>query len=287
MSGAWRQARLCAVRTLGLVTALIVGAPAAAQEAATTPSTLSTSETAASGDALAQQLQNPVASLIQVPIQNNVDFNIGPEDGLRVTTNIQPVVPVPLNERWNIVSRTILPVIYQSDVTGAGKNQFGLGDTVQSFFFSPKLVGESGIIWGAGPVFLLPTGTRHDLSGKKWGVGPTGVVLKQAGPWTYGMLVNQIWSVAGSDAREDQSLGFAQPFVSYVNKDLVTYSASMDINYDWIADQATIPISLGISKLIKGQQPISIGAGVRYYIEKPMGGPDWGVKISVTLLFPQ
>jgi hypothetical protein len=123
------------------------------------------------------------------------------------------------------------------------------------------------------------------------GTGVTACILalglKQAGPVTYGLLVSQIWSVAGSDARGDLSLGLAQPFLSYVTPDLVTYSAGADINYDWINDQATIPVNLGINKLIKGKQPLSIGGGVRYYVEKPAGGPDWGVRISVALLFPQ
>jgi len=244
---------------------------------------------AASGGAsdLAQQLANPVASLIQVPVQTNFDFGIGPDDGMRMTTNIQPVIPVPVNDDWNVISRTIVPVIYQEDITAPDSSQFGLGDTVQSFFFSPKELGDSGIIWGAGPVVLVPTGTSAALSSKKWGVGPTGVVLKQAGPWSIGMLVNQIWSIAGDDNRPDASLGFAQPFVSYVTKDMVTYSSSLDVTYDWINDSASIPLNVGISKLIPGKVPISVGGGARYYIETPAGGPDWGLRVSVSLLFPQ
>jgi hypothetical protein len=266
---------------LALLVAALPG-QLAAQEVAT-----ASNEAPSSGDDLAQQLANPVASLIQVPIQNNIDFGIGPSDGFRITSNVQPVVPIAVNERWNVISRTIVPIIYQSDATGAGQSEFGLGDTAQSFFFSPKEVGESGVIWGAGPVILLPTGTDSALSGKKWGAGPTGVLLKQSGPWSTGVLVSQIWSVAGDDARGDLSLGLAQPFVSYVTKNLVTYSGSVDVNYDWIADQATIPVNFGISKLIKGKQPLSIGGGVRYYVEKPAGGPEWGLRLSVALLFPQ
>jgi len=238
-------------------------------------------------DDLAQKLQNPVASLISVPIQTIADFGIGPDDGFRITTNVQPVVPIAVNDNWNVISRTIVPIVYQQDVTAPGASQFGFGDTVQSFFFSSKEVGSSGIIWGAGPVFLIPTGTEAVLSAKKWGVGPTGVLLKQSGPLSVGILVNQIWSIAGDDARSDVSVGLAQPFVSYVNKDLVTYSASFDVSHDWINDTSTIPFSLGISKLIRGRQPLNISGGVRYFVEKPVGGPDWGVRLSVSLLFPQ
>lgn len=270
------------VRLAALGAALTFAMPLAAQDAP------SPAEAAGGGgDDLAQQLQNPVASLISVPVQANADFGIGPDDGFRLTTNVQPVVPIAVNENWNVISRTIVPIVYQSDITAPGQSQFGLGDTVQSFFFSPKEVGSSGIIWGAGPVFLIPTGTEGALSGKKWGAGPTGVLLKQSGPLSVGILVNQIWSFAGDDARGDISVGLAQPFVSYVNKDLVTYSASFDVSQDWINDTTTIPINLGISKLIKGKQPLSIGGGVRYYVEKPTGGPDWGLRLTVTLLFPQ
>ena len=250
--------------------------------------TVATGQASAAGpDELAQQLQNPIGALIQLPFQTNADFGIGPDDGFRITTNVQPVVPISVSEDWNVISRTILPITYQQDVTGPGNSQFGLGDTLQSFFFSPKEVGDSGIIWGVGPVFLVPTGTEAALSGEKWGVGPTAVLLKQAGPLSVGILANQIWSFAGDDARGDVSLAFAQPFVSYVNKDLVTYALSLDTTHDWINDTTSMPVNFNITKLIKGKQPVSIGAGVRYYLETPAGGPDWGVRFSVTLLYPK
>ncbi|WP_349512989.1 hypothetical protein [Erythrobacter sp. NFXS35] len=265
----------------------ICAVPSAAQDTAEAPVVVASGEDASSGSDLAQQLQNPVASLIQVPIQNNIDFGIGPDDGFRITSNVQPVVPMSVNSKWNVISRTITPIIYQQDVTAPGASQFGLGDTVQSFFFSPKEIGSSGIIWGAGPVFLLPTGTQAALSGEKFGAGPTAVVLKQMGPWSVGLLVNQIWSIAGDSGRGDVNQGFAQPFASYVTKDLVTYSAGLDISQDWENDLTTIPVNLGISKLIPGKRPLSIGGGVRYYVEKPEGGPDWGLRLSIALLSPQ
>ncbi len=155
---------------------------------------------AAQDTELAKQLSNPVASLISVPFQFNYDSGFGPEDGHRVTLNIQPVIPITLNEDWNLISRTILPVIWQEDIAGPSGSQFGLGDTVQSLFLSPSAAGPGGIIWGAGPVFLLPTSTDPLLGTDRWGAGPTGVVLMQSGPWTYGMLANHIWSFAGQEA---------------------------------------------------------------------------------------
>lgn len=237
---------------------------------------------------LAQQLSNPVASLIQVPVQNNFDWGWGLDgDGFRFTANIQPVVPVSLGTDWNMISRTIVPVIGQNDVTGPGTSQFGLGDIVQSLFFSPKAPSASGIVWGAGPVVLVPTATDQALGGGKWGVGPTAVVLKIAGPITYGALANHIWSFAGKDSRNDISASFVQPFFTYTTKKATTFSINSETTYDWNNDIWLVPINVAISQLVVvGKQPVSFGGGVKYWVESPTGGPDWGLRLSVTLLFP-
>ena len=153
-----------------------------------------------SADELAKKLSNPVAALISVPLQFNGDFNYGSEDGTRVNLNIQPVIPTSISEDWNVITRVIIPITSQNDLVGDSGHQFGLGDTTPSFFFSPKAPTASGWIWGVGPVFLLPTATNDLLGSGKYGLGPTAVVLKQtASGWTYGALVNQIWSVAGDE----------------------------------------------------------------------------------------
>jgi hypothetical protein len=146
---------------------------------------------------LARQLTNPVAALISVPLQLNYNSDIGPaDDGRQWVLNIQPVIPFSLNDDWNLISRTIVPIVDQSDIFPGAGSQTGLGDTVQSLFFSPVAPTAGGWIWGAGPVFLLPTGTNRLLTTDKWGVGPTAVALRQQGPWTGGLLGNHIWSVA-------------------------------------------------------------------------------------------
>ncbi|TGW06688.1 transporter, partial [Mesorhizobium sp. M2D.F.Ca.ET.145.01.1.1] len=152
---------------------------------------------------LAKKLSNPIASLISVPFQFNWDQGYGPNDGDKGYVNIQPVIPFSLNDDWNVISRTILPVAYQHDIAGPSGNQFGLGDISQSLFFSPKKPTANGIIWGVGPVFLFPTATDELLGGQKWGAGPTAVVLKQKDGWTVGMLANHIWSFAGDGDRSD------------------------------------------------------------------------------------
>lgn len=238
---------------------------------------------------LAKKLSNPIASLISVPFQFNHDHGYGPLDGDKSALNIQPVVPISLNEDWNLISRTILPVVWQDDIAGPSGSQFGLGDTVQSFFLSPAKPTESGIVWGAGPVFLIPTATDDLLGGEKWGAGPTVVALKQDGPWTYGVLANHIWSFSGNDDRNDISNTFLQPFLSYTTPDAWTFGLNTESTYDWKAKEWSVPINLTISKLVKiDDQPISLTAGVRYWATAPDNGPEGlGVRLGLTFLFPK
>ncbi|WP_297841394.1 transporter [uncultured Roseibium sp.] len=238
---------------------------------------------------LAKKLSNPVASLISVPFQWNYDHGFGPADGNKVTLNVQPVVPFSLNEDWNLVSRTILPVVWQDDIAGNSGTQFGLSDTTQSFFFSPKVPTSGGIIWGLGPVLLLPTGTDDLLSTRKWGAGPTGVVLRQSGPWTYGGLVNHVWSYAGDDNRNDVNSTFLQPFLSYTTDDAWTFTLNSESTYDWTSDEWSVPINAMVAKLVTiDKQPISFQAGVRYYAASSDNGPEgFGARAAVTFLFPK
>ncbi len=239
---------------------------------------------------LAKQLQNPVAALISVPFQFNYDKNIGAnDDGERLTLNIQPVVPVSISEDWNLISRTILPVVYQDDIfTGAG-SQSGIGDIVQSVFFSPKDPTENGWIWAAGPVFLFPTGSDDLLTTDKWGVGPTVVALAQRGPWTYGALANHIWSFAGDDDRDDLNATFIQPFLSYTTPTAWSFTLQTESTYDWENEQWSIPIAGIISKVTNiGGQTVSFSGGLRYWAESPDSGPEGlAFRAVVTLLFPK
>lgn len=236
---------------------------------------------------LAQQLSNPVASLISVPIQSNFDWGYGADgDGFRYTANIQPVIPVSVGEDWNMISRTILPVISQNDVTGPDTSQFGLGDITQSLFFSPK-VAKNGVVWAVGPVFLLPTATDRALGSGKLGAGPTGLLLKIDGKATYGVLANHLWSIAGKDDRSDVSASFVQPFFSYTTSRATTYGINAEASYDWVGDKWIVPVNVTISQLVNiGSQPVSLGGGVKYYVASPTGGPDWGLRLVVTFLFP-
>lgn len=239
---------------------------------------------------LAKKLSNPVASLISVPFQFNFDDGYGPDSkGSKFVMNVQPVIPISISEDWNVIWRNIMPVIYQSDVVG-NSSQGGLGDFTDSFFLSPKAP-VAGMIVGAGPVVLLPTATDERLGSERWAAGPTVVVLKQSGGWTYGMLANHLWDYAGTAQRENVNVTFANPFVSFTTKTAMSFSLNTETTYNWDAgrDHWTIPVNFAVSQLIKvGQQPVQLQAGLRYWAETPANGPSgWGFKAAVTLLFPK
>lgn len=237
---------------------------------------------------LAKASLNPIAALISLPLQFNHDDNIGPAaKGEKWQLNVQPVIPFSLNADWNLISRTIVPLNDQDGLGAADAS--GVGDIVQSLFFSPKAPTAGGWIWGAGPVLLLPTASDEALGGKKWGLGPTAVLLRQAHGWTYGALANHIWSVAGEVGRSDISATFLQPFLSYTTKTFTTFGVNTESTYDWKYEQWSVPINLTVTQMLKvGQQPINLQAGVRYWAESPDAGPEgWGYRLALTFLFPK
>jgi hypothetical protein len=242
-----------------------------------------------SDQSLAEQLANPISSLISVPFQYNYDCCFGPSDGEKHTLNIQPVIPKGISPNWNVIVRTILPVVGFTSPAPGIDDEFGLSDTVQSFFFSPKAT-HHGVTWGAGPVFLWPTATDRDLGSDKWGAGPTFVILKQQSGWTYGVLTNHIWSYAdasGGGRKPEVNATFLQPFLSYTWKDSTTLSLNTESTYDWTAEEWNIPINLVVSHVYNfGHQPVQLAVGGRVYADSPGDGPEWGLRGVVTFLFP-
>jgi hypothetical protein len=236
---------------------------------------------------LAKKLSNPVADLISIPLQFNYDEGFGANDAGFWRLNVQPVIPFALTPEVNLISRTIVPVVYQESLAPGIDSSFGLGDTLQSFFVSPREP-VGGWIVGAGPAFSFPTATDDLLGSEKWGAGPTAVVLRQAHGWTYGILANHIWSFAGEDDRESVNVSFLQPFLAYTTSGATTFTLNTESTYDWDESEWTIPLNVMVSQLMRvGKLPVSVGVGGRWYAEAPDGGPEWGARLVLTILLPR
>jgi hypothetical protein len=255
---------------IGAVAALLaLPAPAAAQ----------------SEDELAKQTQNPVASLISVPFQGNWDFDLGDRNAIGTLLNVQPVMPFGISEQTNVILRVIMPLTSQPGADATRIN--GLGDVVATAFFSPAKSGR--VIWGVGPVFLLPAATNTSLGSEKFGIGPSVVALAQPGPWTVGVLYNQIWSVSGASDRDDVNSLFLQPFVNYNLGHGVSAGVSVEASANWEADENwTAPLLFSLSKVTRlGKRPVSFAVAAGPTLANPEGGASWRFRFSATFLFPR
>ena len=253
--------------------------------------------TAAHGaDDISEKLADPIANLISVPFQFNHDANTGTgNEGDRLTLNFQPVIPIALDDDWLLITRTIVPVVYQDEVTiDEDDTQFGLGDVQQSFFFSPKHSGIEHVKFGVGPIFLWPTATNDSLGTRKFGIGPAALALYQRNPWTVGLLANHIWSYADvgdgdlPQDRPDVNQTFLQPFATYQLGGGWSVVAQLEATYSWTDEHWTVPLSTGVSKVTHiGKLPVSLGVQGRYWLEGPDGAPEWGARLIVTFVFPE
>jgi hypothetical protein len=237
---------------------------------------------------LARAAQNPVASMISLPFQNNTNFNFGPQDKTQNILNIQPVWPFALNDKWNLITRTIVPVVSQPATAPGTDREFGIGDTTFTAFFLPK--DSRKWIWGAGPVLLIPTNTDDYLGPDKWGAGLSFVALTMPGNWVVGSLFSNVWSFAGS-GDNDVNLFTWQPFVNYNMADGWYLSSSPIITANWEADSGdewTIPFGGGIGKIFRlGKQPMNFQTQAFYNVEKPDNGADWQLRVQLQFLFPK
>ena len=245
-----------------------------------------TDEAAQAAD-IAKKLSNPVAALISVPLQNNWDYGIGTTNAMKYTLNIQPVVPLSISKEWNVIIRTIVPIIDAESTVPGGSMSSGLGDITQSFFFSPKEPTSGGWIIGAGPAILYPSASHDAIGAGKWAAGPTIVVLKQEHGFTYGVLANQLWSFAGWGPTSVNAM-FLQPFLTFTTKKYTTFGLNTESTYNWTSSEWTVPINASVTQLLKiKKQIISLQFGYRYYATAPTGGPNHGWRFALTLVFPK
>ena len=239
---------------------------------------------------LAQDLTNPIADIMTIPIQFNYDQDFGTGDqGSKMQLNIQPVIPFEVNSDWNLITRTIVPLIDQEDLFPGAGSQSGLGDINMSLFFSPKKPTAGGITWGVGPVFLFPSATDSLLGAKKWAAGPGVVALTMRGPWTLGGLANHVWSFAGDSDRNDINNTFLQPFVAYTTPSAWTVSAQSESNYNWETRKWSIPVNVAVAKLVfLGRLPVSLQAGVGYWAESPVTGAEgFRYRLQANIVLPR
>ena len=240
---------------------------------------------------LAKLAQNPVGNLISLPFQNNTNLNFGPEKGTQDILNIQPVIPISVNADWNIITRTILPVIWNPSLGPDVPSKDGIGDTVFTAFLSPAHPGH--LIWGAGPVFQLPTNSNSELGNKNWGMGPSFVVLhlEHDDPWVYGVLVNNIWSLTSNKEGGAYNNGLIQPFVNYNFDEGFYLTSSPILTVDWKApssQQWTVPLGGGVGKIFHlGKLPVNTQLSAYYNIVRPDFGPNWQIRAQVQLMFPK
>jgi hypothetical protein len=241
---------------------------------------------------LVRAAQNPVADLISFPLQNNTNFQVGPNGSTQNVLNIQPVVPFNLNEGWNLITRTIVPVINQPALYPGGDRECGLGDTNFTMFLSPvSSMGPGEILWGFGPSLEFPTATEDVLGTEKWSAGPSFVALTMKGPWVFGGLVRQIWSYAGDGDRASVNQMLLQPFINYNLPDNWYLTSSPIITANWqedSSDQWTIPVGGGLGKLMfLGKLPVNVSCQAYYNVESPENGADWTLRLQVQFLFPK
>ncbi len=268
-------------------TALAGLAPAQAQQAPAADKTADSSGDSASD--LAKKLQNPIGDLYSFPFQGNTNFGVGPHSGTQEILNVQPVIPFHVSDDWNIITRTILPLVWNPDMSPLPSTAFGTAPTTFSAFLSPRNP-TNGWLWGVGPVVQIPTATSPTLGSSVWGGGATGVLVYMKGPWVAGVLVNNVWSLGGNNGlfatRYNNFL--TQPFVNY-NFGAGWYLTSSPIvtaNWETPGTKWTVPIGGGAGRVVKiGKLPVNFMVGAYYNLVRPEYGADWQLRTQVTFIF--
>jgi len=244
-----------------------------------------------SEEALAKLAQNPIGNLISLPFQNNTNFNVGPQRGVQDILNIQPVIPISVGSDWNIITRTIVPVVFNPSLGPNVGAVNGLGDTQFSAFLSPAEPGHW--IWGVGAITQVPTHTSPTLGNDNLGLGPTAVLLflDKGNPWVFGAVVNNVWSAGTSPTAPAYSNGLIQPFVNYNFEGGLYLTSAPIVTMTWLASvnqQLTLPLGAGIGKIFHlGKLPVNAQLSAYYNVVRPDYGPDWQIRAQVQLLFPK
>jgi hypothetical protein len=277
-----KRTRLAAIL---LASALYSLAPAQAQQAAA-----GDDAPGQNASDLAKKLQNPIGDLYSIPFQSNSNFGVGPHRGTQEILNIQPVIPFHVGDDWNIITRTILPLVWNPDMSPIPSEAFGTAPTTFSAFLSPRNP-SNGWLWGIGPAIQIPTASSPLLGSSVWGGGPTGVLVYMNGPWVAGVLANNIWSFGGTSGRLGNSYNnfLTQPFVNYNFGGgwYVTTSPIVTANWEAAGTKWTVPIGAGVGRVVKlfDKLPVNFMVGAYYNVIRPTYGADWQLRSQVTFIF--
>ena len=238
---------------------------------------------------LAKKTQNPVANLISIPLQNRMNFGIGPNHRTQNILNVQPVVPISLNSEWNLITRTIMPIIKQPDISTTNDNTWGIGSTSFTALLSPANPGP--VIWGVGPAIQIPTTTDNQLGSRDWGAGPSFVALTMQGPWVFGAIANQVWSIGDNKNSPNTSAFFTNAFINYNLSDGWYLTSSPIITANWQATSGnkwTVPVGGGFGKVQRiGGLPFNLSVQAYENVVRPDPGADWELRLQIALLLPK
>jgi hypothetical protein len=292
MHGIPRLITLCAsLLALSFLPATARAQSAPPNQAPDVPAETQDADSGGDATALAKKLQNPIGNLYSFPFQNNINFNYGPHGGTQDILNVQPVIPIHVNEDWNVITRTILPLLWQPSLDPAHTVPFGTGPTTFSAFLSPSNP-VNGWLWGIGPVVQVPTISDKTLGSPVWGGGPTGVLVYLKGPWVAGVLVNNVWSFGGASGRGGTSYNMflTQPFANYNFGEGWYVGSSPIITANWLtagSNAWTLPVGANVGKVVKigGKLPVNFSLGAYYNALRPEFGSTWQLRTQVTLIF--
>lgn len=257
-----------------LILALWLASPASAQDDAA---------------ALAKATQNPLAAMISLPIQSNLNFGLGEYGRTQHVLNLQPAIPLALGD-WTLINRFIAPVIHQPIITDESRSMDGLGDIIYQGFFAPQP--NNGLTYGFGPVASLATATEQILGSEKWTVGPGLILVKMTGPWVLGGVAWNTWSFAGDDNRPETNAMGLQYFINYNLPDAWFLTTSPMITANWMADEGnkwTVPFGAGVGKVFAvGPQMLNGNMAGYWNAVTPdnVDGPDWTLRLQLVFLFP-
>jgi len=246
--------------------------------------------------AIVKLSQNPVGNIAVVPFQNNFNYGVGPYTRFQYNLNVQPVIPIMLNPNLSLIARTIIPILVQPSfappsacVTASGcGSTFGIGDIQEQLYFGPKTK-PGALIWGAGPIFQVPSASPDTLGSGKWSAGAGAAALVMPGHIVTGILVTQIWSFAGQANRANVNAALFQPFFNYNLKDgwALTTAPSFTANWSAAQNKWAVPLGAGIAKTFKaGDQLMQLSCVYYTYVARPITSPQTNLKVTWSLLYP-